>query len=44
MNDRQRSIFDERGQTQTEFGIATLILAIVVIAIIFLIGPAFAGM
>ncbi len=44
MDDRQRSIFDERGQTQAEFGIATLILAIVVIAIIFLIGPAFAGM
>jgi len=44
MDNRQRSIFDERGQTQTEFGMLTLILAIVVIAIIFLIGPAFAGM
>ncbi len=40
----QEQIMDhERGQTQAEFGIVTLILAIVVIAIIFLIGPALAG-
>ena len=41
----QRRVSDhERGQTQAEFGVITLILAIVVIAIIFLIGPALTGM
>jgi hypothetical protein len=44
MVDRQRNISNERGQTQAEFGIVTLILAILVIAILFLIGPAFASM
>ena len=44
MYDRERCSTNERGQTQAEFGIATLILAVVVIAILFLIGPAFAAM
>ncbi len=44
MDHPQRFSTNDQGQTQAEFGVATLILAIVVIAIIFLIGPALAGM